>query len=49
MVWGGLEGVELPVEEGVEGVGLSIAEGVGSWLSSSIFSFNLFMYVSGKR
>ena len=46
MVWGGVEGVELSVEEEVEGVGLSVGEGVGSWLSSSIFSFNLFMYVS---
>ena len=52
----GVEGVELPVEEEVEGVGLSVGEGVegvelpiregvDSWLSSSIFSFNLFMYV----
>ena len=53
MVWGGVEGIELPVkeevegvEEGVEGVDLSVGEGVGSWLSSSIFSFSLFMYVS---
>ena len=38
--------VELPKEEEVEGVGLSVGEGVGSWLSSSIFSFSLFMYVS---
>ena len=37
--------VELPKEEEVEGVGLSVGEGVGSWLSSSIFSFSLFMYV----
>ena len=28
------------------GVELPIGEGVGSWLSSSICSFNLFMYVS---
>ena len=45
-MWEGVEGIELPVEEEVEAVGLSIGEGVGSWLSSSIFSFNLFMYVS---
>ena len=56
MAWEGVEGVELPVEEEVEGVGLSagegvegvelpVGEGVDSWLSSSIFSFNLFMYV----
>ena len=49
MVWRGVEGVELAVEEvvggveeGVEGVGLS----VGSWLSSSIFPLSLFMYGS---
>ena len=41
-----VEGVELPVEEEVEGVELPVGEGVSSWLSSSIFSFNLFMYVS---
>ena len=53
MVWGGVEGTELPVkeevegvEELVEGVDLSVGEGVGSWLFSSIFSFSLFMYVS---
>ena len=46
MVWGGVEGVELPVEEEVEGVGLSVGKGVGSWLSPSTFSFNLFRYVS---
>ena len=46
MVWGGVEGVELPIEEEVEGVGLSLGEGVGSWLSCCIFSFNLFMNVS---
>ena len=34
------------VVEDVEGVDLSVGEGVGSWLSSSIFSFSLFMYVS---
>ena len=38
--------VELPKEEEVEGVGLSVGEGVGSWLSSSIFSFSLSMYAS---
>ena len=38
--------VELPKEEEVEGVDLSVWEGVGSWLSSSIFSFSLSMYVS---
>ena len=42
MAWGGVEGVELPIEEEVEGinspleeevegVGLSVGEGVGSW------------------
>ena len=41
-----VEGVESPVEEEVEGVGLSVGEGVGSWLSSNVFSFSLFMYVS---
>ena len=46
MVWGEVEGVELPVEEEVEGIGLSAGEGVESWLSSSIFSFSLFMYAS---
>ena len=53
MVWEGLEGVGTPleeevggVEEGVEGIDLSVREGVGSWLSSSIFSFSLFMHVS---
>ena len=45
MVWEGVEVVELPVEEQVEGVVLSVREGVGSWLSPSIFYFNLFMYV----
>ena len=56
MVWEGVKGVGLPVEEevegvdslveeGVEGVGLSVGDGAGSWLSASIFSFNLFMYV----
>ena len=44
MVWEGVEGVELPVEEEVERVGLSVREGVGSCLSSSIFSFNRFTY-----
>ena len=42
----GVEGVELPVEEEVEAVGLSVGEEVDSWLSSNIFSFNLFIYVS---
>ena len=42
MVWEGLEGVESPVEEGVC---LSVGERVVSWLSSSIFSFSLFMFV----
>ena len=53
MVWEGVGGVRSPVEEevggiveDVEGVDLSVGEGVGSWLSSSIFSFSLFMYVS---
>ena len=41
----GVEGVELPVGEGVEGVEEGV-EKVGSWLSFSIFSFSLFMYVS---
>ena len=44
MVWGGVEGVKLPVGEGVEGVEEGV-EKVGSWLSSSIFCFSLFMYV----
>ena len=38
--------MESPVEEDVEGADLSVGEGVGSLLSSSIFSFSLFMYVS---
>ena len=38
MAWEGAKGIESPVGEGVEGVGLS-------WLSSSIFSFSVFMYV----
>ena len=49
----GVEGVGSPVEEevrgveeGVERVRLSVREGIGSWLSSSIFSFSLFMKVS---
>ena len=53
MVWEGVEGMESPVEEevggveeGVRGVDLSVREGVGRWLSSSIFSFSLFTYVS---
>ena len=53
MVWEGVEGMESPVEEevggveeGVRGVDLSVREGVGRWLSSSIFSFILFMYIS---
>ena len=46
MVEKDVEGVELSVEEGVEGIGLSIEEEVDSWLSFSIFSFSLFMYVS---
>ena len=45
MVWEGAEGVKSPVEEEVEGVVLSVGKGVGSWLSSSNFSFSLFMYV----
>ena len=46
MVWEGVKGLELSVEEEVESVGLSVGEGVGSWLSSSIFYFNLLMYIS---
>ena len=46
MVEKDVEGVELSVEEGVEGIGLSIEEEVERWLSFSIFSFSLFMYVS---
>ena len=41
-----VEGVTLPVMGGVEAVGLCVGEGVDSWLSSSIFSFSVFMYVS---
>ena len=40
-----VEGVELSVEEEVEDVGLCVGEEVDSWLSFSIFSFNLLMYV----
>ena len=46
MLVAGVEGIELPAEEEVEGVSLSVGEGVVSWLSSTIFSFNLFMLVS---
>ena len=46
MVWEGVESVRSHVKEEVESVGLSVEGGVCSWLSSSIFSFNLFMYVS---
>ena len=53
MVWEGVEGIGSPVEEevggveeGVKGVDLSVEEGVASRLSSSFFSFSLFMYVS---
>ena len=53
MVWEGVEGVGSAVEEevrgveeGVEGIDLSVSEGVDSCLSSSIFSFSLFMYVA---
>ena len=53
MLWGGVEDVELPieeevkdVEERVKGVELPVKEEVDSWLSSSICSFNLFIYVS---
>ena len=57
MVWEGVKGVGSPVEEEVEGVGSpvweevegvdpSVGVEVGSGLSSSTFSFNLFMYVS---
>ena len=46
MLVAGVEDIELPVQEEVEGVDLSVGEGVVSWLSSSIFSFNLFMHLS---
>ena len=45
-MWKGVEGVGSPTKEDVEGVDLSVGEGVGSLFSSSIFSFNLLMYVS---
>ena len=45
MAWKGVEGVGLPVEEGVEGVGPSVVGGVGSSLSSGIFSFSFFIYI----
>ena len=41
-----LEGVGSPVGEEVEGVDPSVGVEVGSRLSSSTFSLNLFMYVS---
>ena len=52
MVWEAVEGVGSAVDEEVEGAGSPVAEevegvgpSVGGWLSSSNFSFSLFMYV----
>ena len=42
----GAEDVGSHVDKEVEGVGLFVKGGVVIWLSSSIFSFNLFMYIS---
>ena len=56
VVWEDVEGVGSHVEEDVEGVESHVkgvgshveedVEDVGDWLSSSIFSFSLFMRVS---
>ena len=42
----GVDSVELHVEEEVEGVGLSVGEGISSLLFSSICCFSFFMCVS---